>query len=163
SYHTTAQDAEDGTHKIDVPSAYINTSNPQTIYVRVENTDTESYDTFDNSFELYVEELPVVNNPTPLALCDDDYGTNPEQVESDRTVREGEKTGQPFPPNEAESTYYAREQDMQNGVSTSDPAGYTNTSNPQAIYIRVVNDHTSNLCDDYTTLTLIVQPLPSPS
>src|SRR5690606_25316735 len=130
SYHTTAQDAEDGTHKIDVPSAYINTSNPQTIYVRVENTDTECYDTFDNSFELYVEELPVVNNPTPLALCDDDYGTNPEQVEFDLTVKEGEITGQPFPPNDYEFTYYASEQDMQNGVSISDPTAYTNTSNP---------------------------------
>src|SRR5690606_17786503 len=79
SYHTTAQDAEDGTHKIDVPSAYINTSNPQTIYVRVENTDTECYDTFDNSFELYVEELPVVNILTPWPLGTENTGTTPDR------------------------------------------------------------------------------------
>src|SRR5690606_20570378 len=113
--------------------------------------------------ELYVEELPVVHDPAPLALCDDDYGTNPEQVEFDLTVKEGEITGQPFPPNDYEFTYYASEQDMQNGVSISDPTAYTNTSNPQTIYIRLVNEDTNNLCEDYTTLTLIVQPLPSPS
>jgi gliding motility-associated-like protein len=168
SYHISQQDAADGIDPIVVPSAYTNTVNPQTIYVRIENTETECIDTFDfagdNSFELYVEELPVVLDPTPLAICDDDYGTDPtEQAIFDLTQKEGEITGQAFPPNDYEFTYYASQQDMQNGVAIADPTAYVNTGNPQTIYITAVNEDTQNLCEDYTTLTITVLPLPSPS
>src|SRR5690606_35246301 len=146
-YYTDPMDADNGTNKIVVPSAYTNTSNPQTIYVRVEDTATECYDTFDNSFELYVEELPMVIDPAPLALCDDDYASNPEQVIFDLTVKEGEITGQAFPPNAYEFTYYASQQDFNNGIAISNPMAYENITNPQTIYITVVNEDTENLCE----------------
>ncbi|HET8737859.1 MAG TPA: T9SS type B sorting domain-containing protein, partial [Pricia sp.] len=168
TYHTSQADAESGANAIVVPSSYTNTSNGQYIYVRIEHTETGCFDTFDftddNSFQLFVEPLPIVNNPMPLMVCDDDYGKDPvEQAIFDLTVKEGEVTGQAFPPNDYGFAYYANQQDFQDGIRISEPAAYENVENPQTIYITVVNEDTQNRCEDYTTLTIIVQPLPSPS
>lgn len=168
TYHTNQADAEAGINAIAVPTNYTNTSNGQFIYVRIENIATECFDTFDftddNSFQLFVEPLPVVHDPSPLMVCDDDYGKNPvEQVIFDLTVKEGEISGQTVPPSDYEFTYYASEQDFQSGIPILEPTAYQNMDNPQTIYITVVNGDTQNFCEDYTTLTITVLPLPSPS
>lgn len=71
SFHETLMDAESGTNAI--PSPYTNISNPQTIYVRVEELSTGNYDT--TSFDLIVdtncntEEIITMQNGT-FSACD---------------------------------------------------------------------------------------------
>ncbi|WP_298491423.1 hypothetical protein, partial [uncultured Dokdonia sp.] len=58
------------------PTAFSNSSNPQTIYYSLENA-TTGCTTFDfvnlaMSFELIVNQNPVLTTPTELQVCDDD-------------------------------------------------------------------------------------------
>lgn len=168
SYHISKRGAELGEDAIVVPSMYTNIVNNQIIYVRLENDDTKCIDVFDatsdNTFRLIVEPLPVIAEPTPLQLCDDDYNNDPlSQTIFDLTSKEGEITGQALPPNSYDFTYYASEGDYLAGNSIGNPAEYENVANPQDIYVEVVNTATTGMCSDFITMTIEVLPLPSPS
>lgn len=63
SFHETLVDAENGTNTISQPNAYVNTSNPQTIYLRIE--------ALNGSFQVYeidivLEDCNSCNNPGTL-------------------------------------------------------------------------------------------------
>ncbi|MEX0998058.1 MAG: CARDB domain-containing protein, partial [Flavobacteriaceae bacterium] len=70
TFHESQADADTGDNPL--PNIdYTNIANPQTIYVRVDDTDTPCV-VFTN-FELIVIPNPLVNpTPSPLILCDDD-------------------------------------------------------------------------------------------
>uniref|UniRef100_UPI0026072882 L-type lectin-domain containing protein n=1 Tax=Winogradskyella sp. TaxID=1883156 RepID=UPI0026072882 len=68
SYYLTPADAEAGLAPLPIP--YTNTSNCQTVFVRVEDIVTGCYDT--TALELCVEQAPVANVPEPLRYCDPD-------------------------------------------------------------------------------------------
>src|SRR5690606_34226828 len=70
TYHQTQEDAENGTLAIATPDHYQNISNPQMLWVRLENTDTGCFDT--DSFEI-IASIPLVI-PVDLLLveCDTD-------------------------------------------------------------------------------------------
>jgi len=168
TYYETQADAAAGTNAIAVPSMYTNNMNPQRIFVRIENNATGCIDTFDtandNSFWIEVEENPDVMDPTNLQLCDDDYATSPvPQNIFNLTVKEGEISGQNFPPNSYEFTYYANNADYQAGTAIGDPTAYENQSNPQTIIVEVVDTTTEGMCASTVNLTIEVLPLPSPS
>jgi gliding motility-associated-like protein len=168
TYYETQADAAAGTNAIAVPSMYTNNMNPQRIFVRIENNATGCIDTFDtandNSFWIEVEENPDVMDPTNLQLCDDDYATNPvPQNIFNLTVKEGEISGQNFPPSSYEFTYYANNADYQAGTAIGDPTAYENQSNPQTIIVEVVDTTTEGMCASTVNLTIEVLPLPSPS
>ncbi|WP_201297695.1 choice-of-anchor L domain-containing protein, partial [Flavobacterium sp. 9AF] len=71
SYHTTQAGANDisGTLDLATPAtAYANTSNPQVIYVRLEdNTDATVYNT--TTFNLVVNAVPVADAPSDVTIC----------------------------------------------------------------------------------------------
>jgi len=170
TYHETQADAEAGNNAIAVPSNYTNITSPQIIYVRIEDPVTGCYDLFDsaddinNTFTLTVEPLPIVNDPSVLEVCDDDDNMDPfPQVSFDLTVREAEIAGVPVVPANLEFTYFASQADFDNGVSIIDPTAYTNTSQPQSIFVSVTDTSTENDCFDFTVMTISVLPLPSPS
>jgi gliding motility-associated-like protein len=168
TYYETQADAAAGTNAIAVPSMYTNNMNPQRIFVRIENNATGCIDTFDtandNSFWIEVEENPDVMDPTNLQLCDDDYATSPvPQNIFNLTVKEGEISGQNFPPSSYEFTYYANNADYQAGTAIGDPTAYENQSNPQTIIVEVVDTTTEGMCASTVNLTIEVLPLPSPS
>jgi N-acetylneuraminic acid mutarotase len=72
SYFTSIANAIADTNAISMPTDFANSSNPQTIYVRVESTiDTTVFDT--TSFDLIVHPLPGVESPEPFVICDEDY------------------------------------------------------------------------------------------
>ncbi|MFC0578169.1 T9SS type B sorting domain-containing protein, partial [Mesonia mobilis] len=170
TYHTNEQEAIDGVNAIAVPTNYTNTSNGQTIYVRLENTTTGCIDTFgfdgDNSFTLNVNELPPLSYPTDLNVCDDDYDNDPySSTLFDLTVKETEIFGGvPAVPSQYEFTYYANAEDLNNGIAIDTPEGYENIANPQTIYV-VVEDTsgTTVQCSAEVSFDLQVLPLPSPS
>ena len=168
TYHENLSSAEEGTPKIAVPTNYTNIVNPQMIWVRIENTETGCIDAFvlnnENTFTLYVEEIPELTQPTPLQVCDDDYANDPlSQVEFDLTVKEAEIAGMDPVTDNLVFTYYASAADQASGTPINTPEAYVNQANPQTIFIEVADTNTENSCINEITLTIEVLPLPTPS
>ncbi|MFC4688960.1 T9SS type B sorting domain-containing protein [Dokdonia genika] len=61
TYYTSLADAEAMINAIDTPSAYVNTSNPQTIYARAVNTASNCESTMVVDFEIFVQPLPYTD------------------------------------------------------------------------------------------------------
>jgi len=157
TYHETEADAQAGTGAIGVPTAYTNTSNPQTIWVRLQDIATGCYSV--GSFELVVSLPPVIALPGDLAAletCDDETADG--FTEFDLTQADGAITlGAPGLLVE----YYETLLDAQDATNVIDPAtAYTNIVNPQTLYVRVSDGDTG--CYSLTTLTIRVLPNPSP-
>ncbi|MEZ4792982.1 MAG: PKD domain-containing protein, partial [Gelidibacter sp.] len=148
SYHISQTDADTNSNALAIP--YTNISNPQTIYVRVQDdVNTLCFTTL--SFDLIVNPLPLVVVPPPLVECDVNGTGFTEFTLGNATpnVLNGQ-TG-------VIVTYHETLIDAQMGSGAlGDP--YTNTSNPQTIYVRLENNATN--CYNTTTLELIVNPLP---
>ena len=159
-YYETQQDADDDTNRIDPETAYVNTTNPQTVYTRVVDGNTECYDT-SVTLNLRVAPNPTPVMPTPIELCDDnDPGDGMEVF--DLTIREGEiLNGAAW-----ELLYYEDLTAALGGDPADaivDPTMYTNTASPQIIYVRVtipVTTASPDGCFEIVELTLIVHPLP---
>ena len=66
-YFETLSDAEENSGAL---NNYQNTSNPQTLYVRVTESSTACSDV--SSFKLTVVPAPVLNTPMPIVICDND-------------------------------------------------------------------------------------------
>lgn len=148
TYHLTLSDAQSGAG--DLLDPYTNISNPQTVYVRLENNTTGCYNT--TTLELIVNPLPVANMPSAIEVCDDNTDGF---AEFDLTTRDSQVlNGQVGMVVSYHATQAAA--DAGTGDLTSP---YTNTSNPQTVYVRL-EDNTSG-CYDTTTLELIVDPLPT--
>ena len=136
------------------PENFTNSANPQSIFARVFNTETECY-------AIAIVKLHVNPNPTPLSTADialglgillecdgnvDGSGSIGEQVaEFDLTQWETQILTGTGPAVElgVSANYYTSIDDAAAGVNViANPSAYTNTSNPQTIYISVVNDGT---------------------
>lgn len=70
SYHITATDAVTGANPISNTSSYINLSNSQTIYARVQNNSTSQFEV--GNFQLIVNPLPTLIAPPNFSTCDTD-------------------------------------------------------------------------------------------
>ena len=159
TYHTDLTGAEMGTGAIVNVNAFANTSNPQTLYVRLTGANGCPKIA---ELELEVVLPPTSVAPTPLELCDDD--TADQMVEFDLTEKDSEITGG----NGSWSVrYYTTSADAQADDNVIDPAtSYTNISvggaaaNPQTLYVRVTDTDTG--CTDFTILTIRVLPRPTP-
>jgi gliding motility-associated-like protein len=71
SFYTTQTAAQAGTAAIATPTAFENTSNPQTIYVRIVNNATGCVNAT-GSFELKINPLPSATAPIDFVTCDTD-------------------------------------------------------------------------------------------
>ena len=91
TYYETLADAQAGTGAIATPTAYQNTSNPQTVYFRISGSQNDCSVT--GSFELQVEEPPVANQPVPFTKCDDLGEPNDEIAVFDLTTKDVEISG----------------------------------------------------------------------
>ena len=129
---------------------YANTSNPQTIVAVLTNNNTGCIAQAD--FELVVNPLPSIVPPTPLEVCDD--GTPDGFTEIDLTLKNTEVTGNS--PGYTVS-YHIDLADADSGMNPL-PTPYTNTGNPQTVYVRVEDNDTG--CYDTTTLELRVEQAP---
>ena len=161
SFYETEANASSSNNAISTPLAYSNISNPQTVWVRVEYPVTGCEKL--TSLELIVNPLPVIVQPTPLALCDDllaDAFTI-----FDLTVKNTEIT---VGDGSLEVIYYTTLVDAESATNAIlDPTAYTNQAidgaapNPQTLHVRVTDLDTG--CYDLTTLTIRVLPNPTPS
>ncbi len=64
NYYTTLADAQNGTNPIATPTAFVNDTNPQTIYARAENITTGCFDI--TNFQLIVTNPDIVYIPDPV-------------------------------------------------------------------------------------------------
>lgn len=153
-------------------SPYLNTSNPQTIYVNVTNTNTGCQNTA-IEFNLEVLEAAQATSPSdPYTICDDNVETDNDPT-NDRVLFDL-STQDAFVLNGQDpANYLVRYFASQNDADLDQfelPNFYENTVNPQVIFARVDNntqiiDNTGTLVDSsvcYETASLIlkVNPLP---
>ena len=157
TYHGTQEEAEQGENPIASPYMNIVAWN-QEIYVRSENLLTGCYSLTQDTLELVVVASPEV--PTalePLVACDDDDdGFAP----FDLTERDGDILGTQDPA-DVDLTYHVTAADAQTGdAPIANETAYTNTSNPQILYVRLYDPVTG--CFDTGELELVVELPPVP-
>ncbi|QIE60172.1 T9SS type B sorting domain-containing protein [Rasiella rasia] len=163
SYYELLVDAQAGTNAIAIPTAYANTSNPQTIYVRV--SDNTNLCAVTGSFEIEVREPPMATQPIPFTKCDDLGEPNDGIASFDLTTKDVEIAGAGIGIN---VSYYLTPEDAQDATNAIDPAtAYVNQDpvtgaaiNPQTIYVRV--DDVTTECEGFTSMTLRVVSNPEP-
>lgn len=154
SYHTDAGEAETGAAPIQLPGAYSNISNPQTIYIRMINTVTGCYNV--TQFSLTVSPLPQFNNPGGIDInlkgCDHDSDGF---AVFDLTAHRAMLTGGTATRN---ISYYTDLTAAESATSAiTNPESYTNTSQGQIIYMRL--DDMATRCHIVGSFTLnLIQP-----
>lgn len=139
TFFESQSDAEANINSIPNPTAYTNiTTNSQLIYYRLENTTTLCTET--GAFTIVVNVLPEVQNAT-LVQCDEDgtadgftqYNLN---EANENVMISGDTTGFTY-------THYLSFTEAQSGMNPVTPFPFTNTSNPQTIYVRIENNTTN--------------------
>ncbi|MEO6346912.1 MAG: choice-of-anchor L domain-containing protein [Aquaticitalea sp.] len=147
SYFKNQADADNRINEIDKNAAFQNFSNPQTIYVRVESIyDQTCYGT--SSFTIEVGTNPMYNKPSNLYACDDISNDAREVFDLSTKVTEITQGI-----NEAlDVTFFTSSGDAETGTNPL-PLQFTNTFNPQQIYVRVDN---GTICASFTSFTLNV-------
>ncbi|HPF95975.1 MAG: gliding motility-associated C-terminal domain-containing protein, partial [Flavobacteriaceae bacterium] len=162
TYYSSLSDAQAGVGALSSP--YTNTSNPQTIWVRVEDTNAvgSNSDCFaaSNTFSFDL----IISGPTPTVseinydVCDD--GSNDGFASFDLSSQDLLVLGSQDPA-DFNVSYYLTENDAIAGTGAlSSP--YTNTVNPQTIWVRV-ESNASATCFSVGTMTLTVSPAPTAS
>jgi gliding motility-associated-like protein len=139
------------------PTTYVNTGNPQTIYVVILNTDTDCF-VATQSFDIEVREGAVANTPLePYAICDY-YNENDGVAEFDLLNQDllDEILGTQDPLVYL-LEFYGTLENAELEVSPL-PTTYVNIINPQIIYARVTNINTE--CYDITQVILKVELIP---
>ena len=157
TYYLLETDAQDDVNPIANPESFENTTNPQTIWVRLQDNVTECPKI--GSFDIRVEIGPEIFEPTPLTQCDDLGEPNDEVTLFDLTAKNEEITGGA---SGLTVQYYETQADAEADVNEIDPdTAYQNTSNPQIVWVRVTDVNT--LCVDTTvSLTIRVAANPEP-
>ena len=139
TYYNNETDANNENNSL--PDDYLAT-NGEIIFVRLENSTTGCYDI--TQFDVLIYEHPQAVQP--IILCDEDYD---EITSFDFTVSELDLY--PTLPSYITISYFESLEDLDADTSLiSNPTNYTNTSNPQTVYIKVFN----TLANCYTAVPL---------
>jgi gliding motility-associated-like protein len=152
SYHLSQNDAN--TNSNPLPLNFQNTSNPQTIFVRVENNQKQSCFAT-TSFQIGLYKMPIANQPQDMFLCDDQSNDGDEVFDlsqQNNTVL-GTQAGADF-----NISYHLSSTEAESGTNPL-PSIYNNTTNPQTIYVRIENK-LSTTCFKTTSFQLFVKPRP---
>ncbi|MFD1163151.1 choice-of-anchor L domain-containing protein [Hwangdonia seohaensis] len=134
SYHLSDADARNNVNP--VSGNFSNTVNPQTIYVRIQDNDSGCYGF--TTFNLIVNPVPTITDPTDLEVCDSD--TQPDgYTVIDLTQKDDEITGGQ---SNLLVSYHYTSADADSGANPI-PIPYVNTNTPtEVVYIRVIDTQT---------------------
>ncbi len=151
TYHETQSDAANGVNALFSPYANI-VNDFQTVFIRLE--DNDSSDTATTSVNLIVNSSPIPVQPTSFNLCDD----NADEIGIfDLSIKDAEITGANA---DWSVAYFLTNTDAQAQMNAlSNSIGYSNTVNPQTLFVSVTDINTG--CVGFTTLTIRVLPNPS--
>ncbi|MDO5989413.1 choice-of-anchor L domain-containing protein [Flavivirga amylovorans] len=146
SYHYSEAEARGNINEITAPIS--NTISPQPIYVRIDDTDSNCFAY--TSFNLVVNELPNINTPSDVDVCDTD--DSPDGITiievSDLTQRDDEITNSQ---SNLIVSYHRSSADADTGDNPiTSPIANTNAT--EVIYVRVMNSLTG--CVSTTTLSV---------
>jgi gliding motility-associated-like protein len=156
TYYNSQTAADLGTAPIIPATNYIGT-NGQTIWVRVEQTATECFQT--GSFQLVIDIPLLLTTPAPMSLCDDDTAVNNQFHEFDLTLMDTIITNNLGTYTVA---YYPSLLDATNNTNEiQNPGAYTNTSS--AVQTLGVVVTSAQGCKSITTLDIRVMPIPEPN
>lgn len=150
NYHLSDTDARNNLNAITNPTA--NTTNPQTIFVRIDDLDSNCFSY--TTFNLIVNQVPNITPPSDLDFCDGD--DNPDGFAViDLSQKNNEITGGN---NNLLVTYHYNILDSTTGNNPI-PTPYINTNTPiDLVYVRVINTLTG--CVNTTTLNVNVTVSP---
>lgn len=133
-YFTSNSDAQTGDNPIPNPESYVLTSNPQDIFIRVENAEATACFTLE-SFEVSYQETPDIQQTINLNQCQE----NSESIVFDLTTNDAIAIGIADPSN----TNISYHETLANAQSDSEPipnpANYSPLNNSQTIFIRAEN------------------------
>lgn len=151
SYYLNEADATARINPINKSANFKNSTNPQTIFTRIENiTNTNCFIT--NSFTIEVGTNPPFNTPTDWFTCDDISNDGKETF--DLTVKINEiSTGIADNLDIKFYTTLANAENETNPVSNT----FTNTSNPQTVYAVIDN---GAICNSITSFTINIIQIP---
>jgi gliding motility-associated-like protein len=150
-YYETEANAIAGTDPINKYSIYQNISSPQTIYVRVESfTDANCFGT--SSFELEVGSLPIFNPAESIFVCDDISNDGIVTIDLNETITEIVAGS----PETLDITFHNSEFDANNNFNPV-LLNYTNSTNPQQLFVRVDN---GNYCLGISAFTINIITAP---
>lgn len=151
SYYLTQEDAHNRTNAINKTEIYENISNPQRIFVRVENTsDMTCYGT--SSFNIEVGTSPEFNVASDWFVCDDISNDSTEIFDLSEKIAEISAGIE----DNLHITFYTSYANAQNAVNPLNTK-YANTKNPQKIYARIEN---GSICASITDFSLGVIKAP---
>ena len=152
TYYTTQINASTAVDAISLQ--YQNTSNPQTIYARVQsNTNPLCFAT--TSFKIGLFKQPIAYTPPTLSVCDDVINDGKETFDlySQSSFVLGTQS-----PNDFTVTYHVSLQDANSGLNPQNLL-FSNTINPQLLYVRITNNLNVNC---YQTTSFILKVLSNP-
>ncbi|WP_179346333.1 T9SS type B sorting domain-containing protein [Winogradskyella ursingii] len=150
-YFRNQNDADNRTNAIDKNNVFQNTSNPQTIFVRVENiSDQDCYGT--SSFSIEVGSNPEFNIPDNWFVCDDVSNDGSESF--DLTTKIAEITENIS--DDLSVTFYTSQYNAEHSIDPL-PLEFSNTVNPQQIYVQIDN---GTICNSITSFELNVIQVP---
>jgi len=152
AYYETQSDAQVQMNMISNSVAYTNTSNPQTLFAAVTDTNTGCVGITPLTIRVLPNPSGAMGTPNDIVQCDDNYDGI---TAFDLTLIEGEinPSGELFT-----LSYFIDEADaLSNFYPISDPTNFTNVSNPQTIYVRVEN---LDGCYALTNFDIYVNTLP---
>ncbi|WP_339753991.1 choice-of-anchor L domain-containing protein [uncultured Winogradskyella sp.] len=151
SYYLNQTDADNRVNVIDKTLSYQNTTNPQLIYVRVENvTDQDCYGT--SNFTIEVGTNPIFNTPTDWFVCDNLGNDGYEIFDLSTKVTEVSEGVL----DNLSVTFYTSQFNAENSINTL-PLQFTNTVNPQQIFVQIDN---GTICNSITSFELNVVQVP---
>ena len=153
TYHLTSADADNNVGALTSP--YSNISNPQQIWVRIENANSSTCAVSSSSFNLVISGATPTATSVDMVLCDDLSGDGFESFDltlNDVNILNGQSA------TDFSVTYYATMADADAQVNPL-TSPYTNSSNPQTIYARVDNNAATN-CYAIAAFDLNVSTLP---
>lgn len=163
TYHTSLTDAQLGNSPI---TGLFSNTDPftQTIYVRVNNQTTGCANGISN-FRVIVNPEPVAANVPDLLVCDDDLDgddTNGfvQNIDLDAQILgilDFDNTGQDE--DDFTVTFHESQDDATNGMNPLSSPFSNTIANQQSIYVRIVNDDTGCMNDDFS-FQVIINPLP---
>ena len=153
TYHLTNIGALTETATITVP--FQNTTNPQTIYVRIEDVDTGclAY----SSFNLIVNNYPVYEEPSDLMICESDIDTENDQIDLN-TATEEILASNP----DLDISFHFTESQAQLDVNPITGGLYTFLEQITTLYVRVVDSETGCIGVSPISVTILENPQLNP-
>lgn len=151
SYHNSQSDATNGLNPLAVN--YTNTSNPKTIYIRVENKLSSTCYDASQSFQIGLYKMPTANQPTNLYLCDaGNDGAETFDLSPQSSLVLGSQLASDY-----NITFHNTQNEANLGLNAL--GMFQTILNTKTIYVRIENK-LSTTCFATTSFQLIVRPNP---